>query len=53
MDLDKIIIKYYADFHLDKDHQLGLGYTEQERNLLRITVKSVTRDILETILKGQ
>jgi hypothetical protein len=52
MDLDKIIIKYYADFYLDKDNELGLGYTDQERNILRITVKSVTQDILDTILKG-
>ncbi len=52
MDLDKIIIKYYADFYLDKDNELGFGYTDQERNILRITVKSVTQDILDTILKG-
>jgi replicative superfamily II helicase len=48
-DLDKIISKYYIDFHFEKTEDFKVGFTEGERNILRTTIRSIINDILGTI----
>ena len=45
-ELDQIIIKYYADFNIDKCDGLNIGFTENERVLLRKSIRNITNDIL-------
>lgn len=47
--LDKIIVKYYSDFYLDKCDDWNVGFTEKERILLRQTLRNIVKDILQTI----
>lgn len=44
-DLDKIISKYFVDFYLDRDNSSAIGYTRQERDNLRNTIKQIVSDI--------
>jgi len=48
-DLDKIISKYYTDFYFDKSEDFKIGFTENDREILRTTIRSITNDILGTI----
>lgn len=48
-ELDKIISKYYTDFYLDQSEELKIGFTEDDRKILRTTIRSITNDILGTI----
>lgn len=48
-DLNKIIVKYYADFNIDKCDDLNIGFTENERILLRKSIRNITNDILGTL----
>lgn len=45
-DLDLIISKYYTDFLLDKTEDMDIGYTNTERNNIRVYVKSLVDDIV-------
>jgi hypothetical protein len=42
--LDKIISKYYIDFYLDK--QNNIGYTHTERSNLRLMIRNLVDDII-------
>jgi hypothetical protein len=60
-DLDKIIAKYYVDFFLNKEpyanSDIGIGYTNKERDSLRQNIRSLIFDVVnknipqETIIK--
>ena len=41
--------KYYTDFYLDQSEELKIGFTEDDRKILRTTIRSITNDILGTI----
>jgi hypothetical protein len=47
-DLDKIISKYYVDFYLEKqeDNNFNVGFSDQERNNLRKTIRDLVTDIM-------
>lgn len=45
-DLDKIISKYFVDFCLTRDYSLSIGYTEEERNNLRQSIKQIITDVI-------
>jgi uncharacterized membrane protein YheB (UPF0754 family) len=45
-DLDKIIAKYYSDFYLDKIEELNIGFSDNERNNLRSTIRCIVSDII-------
>lgn len=49
VDLDKIISKYYTDFYFDKSEDFKIGFTDEDREILRTTIRSITNDILGTI----
>ena len=49
VDLDKIISKYYTDFYFDKSEDFKIGFTDEDRKILRTTIRSITNDILGTI----
>jgi hypothetical protein len=49
-ELEKIIAKYYQDFYLEKE--LNIGFTEQERKELRLFVKNLFKDIFETMFNN-
>ena len=49
VDLDKIISKYYTDFYFDKSEDFKIGFTDEDRQILRTTIRSITNDILGTI----
>jgi hypothetical protein len=42
--LDKIISKYYVDFYLDKNN--NIGFTDAERSNLRSTIKNLVDDVI-------
>jgi hypothetical protein len=42
--LDKILSIYFIDFNLDKEN--NIGYTEEERQRLRLSIKSIIQDVL-------
>lgn len=44
--LNKIIVKYYTDFDLDKCDDLNMGFTENERSSLRQVLRNITNDVL-------
>ena len=43
--LDSIIVKYYADFYLDYADDIKIGFTNDERNKLRSTIRSILEDV--------
>jgi hypothetical protein len=45
--LDLIICKYYTDFFLDKEENSTFGYTKEQRENLRQTIKSLVGDVIE------
>ena len=49
--LDQIIIKYYPDFHMDLAEDINIGYTDNQRNSFRKTIRSILQDILGTFNK--
>lgn len=42
--LDKIISKYYVDFYLDK--QDNIGFSKNERDELRLMIKNLVKDVI-------
>ena len=44
-DLDKILIKYYADFDLDYTDDLRLGFTNNDRDKLRNSIRLIVDEI--------
>jgi uncharacterized linocin/CFP29 family protein len=57
-DLDLILSKYYADFFLDNCEHLNIGYSEKDRENLRVQILSMVSDIVnnniprEPLIKG-
>lgn len=55
---DKIIEKYYADYNLDYSEDIGMGFTNDDRNKLRSDLKQLVKDVIyhnipkEFLLKG-
>jgi GTP-dependent phosphoenolpyruvate carboxykinase len=45
-DLDKILVKYYSDFNIDKISYSNIGFTEEERENLRKIIRSLVFDIV-------
>jgi|LakMenEpi03Aug12_release.lakeMendotaPanAssembly.Ray.scaffolds.fasta_scaffold05897_30 hypothetical protein len=45
-DLDKIISRYFIDFYLIRDNTTTIGYTNEERNNLRQSIKHIIADVL-------
>ena len=45
-DLDKIISKYYVDFNLEKSEDMNIGYSEEERKQLRLSIKMLIDDVI-------
>lgn len=45
-DLDTILNKYFIDFNLDKTPELNIGYTKEERDNLRQTIKNIVADAI-------
>jgi hypothetical protein len=42
--LDKILAKYFIDFNLDKED--NIGYNNEDRIRLRLTIRSIIKDIV-------
>lgn len=57
-DLDLILSKYYADFFLEDCKDLNIGYTENDRESLRVQTINIVKDIvnnnipMEPLIKG-
>jgi len=57
-DLDLILSKYYADFFLENCEDLNIGYSEKDRENLRVQILSMVSDIVnnniprEPLIKG-
>lgn len=49
-DLDRILSHYYVDFHLDKTEELGIGFSDSERQNLRSTTRSIVNDVVNGIV---
>lgn len=45
-ELDLILSKYYLDFYLDRSNDLNIGYSDEDRKILRSTVRSVIFDVI-------
>lgn len=52
-ELDQILIRYYPDFYMDPADDVGIGYTETQRNNVRNTIRSIVQDILGILNKEQ
>jgi hypothetical protein len=46
IDLDQIIGKYFIDFNLDKLDEIKIGYSEEDRQFLRSSIRSIVSDII-------
>lgn len=43
--LDSIIVKYFADFYLDYTDDLKIGFTPDQRNKFRLSIRSILEDV--------
>jgi hypothetical protein len=45
-DLDKIISKYYIDFRIDKTKEMNIGFSCDDREKFRNTIKLMIADVI-------
>lgn len=48
--LDNILCKYYADFYMDSCDNVNIGYTDTQRDSIRQSIMSISKEILEASL---
>jgi len=49
-ELDLILSRYYPDFNLDKCEDISIGFSSNDRIVLRTTIKSIIFDIVNKIV---